>query len=37
MLLFLHGRERTEAEYCQLLDRAGLRLHNLTPSASNPP
>jgi hypothetical protein len=37
MLLFLHGRERTEAEYCQLLDSAGLRLHNVTPTASNPP
>jgi O-methyltransferase domain len=37
MLLFLHGRERTEAEYCQLLDSAGLRLHNVTPIASNPP
>lgn len=37
MLLFLHGRERTDAEFCQLLDSAGLRMHNVTPTALNPP
>jgi hypothetical protein len=34
MLLFLHGRERTEAEYRRLLEHAGLRLHKITPTAS---
>ena len=34
MLLFLRGRERTEAEYRELLDNAGLRLQNVTPTAS---
>ena len=34
MLLFLHGRERTEAEYRQLLEHAGLRLQKVTPTAS---
>src|SRR6476661_5765242 len=37
MLLFPHGRERTEAEYCQLLDSASLRLHNVRPTGSNAP
>jgi cyclopropane fatty-acyl-phospholipid synthase-like methyltransferase len=34
MLLFLHGRERTEAEYRQVLESAGLRLQKVTPTAS---
>ena len=37
MLLFLHGRDRTEAEYCQLQESASLRLHNVRPTGSNTP
>jgi O-methyltransferase domain/Dimerisation domain len=34
MLLFLHGRERTEAEYRELIDKAGLRMVNVTATGS---
>jgi len=34
MMLFLHGRERTEAEYSRLLSNAGLRLLKTTATAS---
>ncbi|MBM7786460.1 methyltransferase [Tenggerimyces flavus] len=34
MLLLLHGRERTEAEYAELLARAGLRLTATIPADS---
>jgi O-methyltransferase len=34
MLLFLTGRERTEAEYGALLDRAGFQLNNVVPTPS---
>lgn len=34
MLLFFHSRERTEAEYRDLLRQAGLELINVTPTAS---
>jgi hypothetical protein len=34
MLVFVHGRERTEGEYRDLLDRAGLRLTQTTPTDS---
>lgn len=34
MLLMLHGRERTRAQYYDLLDRAGLRLTRVIPTVS---
>lgn len=34
MLLYLHSRERTEAEYRDLLQQAGLKLVTITPTAS---
>ena len=34
MLLYFHSRERTEAEYCDLLQQAGLELITITPTAS---
>jgi hypothetical protein len=34
MLLFLSGRERTEAEYRTLLDRAGFELTRVVPTPS---
>ena len=34
MLVALTGRERTAEEYGQLLDSAGFRLENVTPTAS---
>jgi len=34
MLLYLHGCERTEAEYCALLQQAGLGLVKITPTRS---
>jgi len=36
MLAYAGGRERTEAEFTQLLDRAGLRLVSTTPLAAGP-
>jgi hypothetical protein len=34
MLLYFHSRERTEDEYRVLLERAGLQLVTVTPTAS---
>ena len=34
MLLYFYSRERTEAEYCDLLQQAGLELITITPTAS---
>ena len=34
MLLFLSGRERTEAEYGDLLERAGFELSTIVPTPS---
>ena len=36
MLAYAGGRERTEAEFTQLLDEAGLRLMSTTPLAAGP-
>ena len=36
MLAYAGGRERTEAEFTQLLDQAGLRLVSATPLAAGP-
>ena len=36
MLAYAGGRERTEAEFTQLLDQAGLRLVSTTPLAPGP-
>ena len=36
MLAYAGGRERTEAEFTQLLDQAGLRLVSTTPLAAGP-
>ena len=36
MLAYAGGRERTEAEFTQLLDQAGLRLASTTPLAAGP-
>jgi hypothetical protein len=36
MLAYAGGRERTGAEFTQLLDQAGLRLVNTTPLAAGP-
>ena len=34
MLLYFYSRERTEAEYCDLLQQAGLELITITPTVS---
>lgn len=36
MLAYAGGRERTEPEFTQLLDHAGLRLVSTTPLAAGP-
>ena len=34
MLLMLHGKERTRAQYSELFDRAGFRLQRVIPTVS---
>lgn len=34
MMIFGEGRERSEREFCELFERAGLTLHNITPTPS---